>query len=49
MEKVLFGMTISLDGFVHDRDGDVSHLYPDLGALRQTEMLQEVIKTTGQL
>ncbi len=47
MGKVLFGMTISLDGFVNDRNGDVSRLYPDLGALRQTEMLQEVIKTTG--
>ncbi len=47
MGKVLFGMTISLDGFVNDRNGDVSRLYPDLGALRQTEMLQEVIQTTG--
>jgi dihydrofolate reductase len=47
MGKVLFGMTISLDGFVNDQNGDVSRLYPDLGALRQTEMLQEVIKTTG--
>ena len=47
MGKVLFGMTISLDGFVNDRNGDVSRLYPDLGALRQTEMLQEVIKTSG--
>ena len=47
MGKVLFGMTIALDGFVNDRNGDVSRLYPDLGALRQTEMLQEVIKTTG--
>ena len=47
MGKVLVGMTISLDGFVNDRNGDVSRLYPDLAALRQTEMLQEEIKTTG--
>jgi len=47
MGKVLLGMTLSLDGFVNDRNGDVSRLYPDLGALRQTEMLQEVIQTTG--
>jgi dihydrofolate reductase len=40
-------MTMSLDGFVNDRNGDVSRLYPDLAALRQTEMLQESIKTTG--
>ncbi len=47
MGKVLLGMTMSLDGFIHDRKGDVSRLYPDLGALRQTEVLQESIKTTG--
>src|SRR6266571_2213988 len=47
MGKVIFGMTMSLDGFVNDRNGDVSRLYPDLDALRKTEMLQEAIKTTG--
>jgi len=40
-------MAMSLDGFVNDRNGDVGRLYPDLEALRKTEMLQEVIKTTG--
>jgi len=47
MGKVIFGMTMSLDGFINDRNGDVSRLYPDLGELRKTEMLQEMIKTTG--
>lgn len=47
MGKVLLGMTISLDGFVNDRNGDVGSLYPDLGELRKTEVLQESIKTTG--
>ncbi len=47
MSKVLFGMTISLDGFVADRSGDLRPLYPDLDALRQTEMLQESIRMTG--
>ncbi|HJX09929.1 MAG TPA: dihydrofolate reductase family protein [Candidatus Binatia bacterium] len=47
MGKVLFGMAMSLDGFVNDRNGDVGRLYPDLEALRKTEMLREVIKTTG--
>jgi len=47
MGKVLFGMAMSLDGFVNDRNGDVGRLYPDLEALRKTEMLQELIKTTG--
>ena len=47
MGKVLLGMAMSLDGFVNDRNGDVGRLYPDLEALRKTEMLREVIKTTG--
>jgi dihydrofolate reductase len=47
MGKVTFGMTISLDGFVNDRNGSVGRLYPDLDELRQTELIQESIKTTG--
>src|SRR6266700_3662106 len=47
MGKVLLGMTMSLDGFVNDRNGDVLSLYPDLAALRETELLQESINTTG--
>jgi dihydrofolate reductase len=40
-------MAMSLDGFVNDRNGDVSRLHPDLAALRKTEFLQEVIKNAG--
>jgi dihydrofolate reductase len=47
MGKVIVGATMSLDGFVADRKGDLSRLYPDLEALRQTEALQESIRTTG--
>src|SRR4051794_28980224 len=47
MAKVIGGMTLSLDGFVSDPHGDISRLYPDLGNLRYTEMLQEEIRTTG--
>ena len=47
MGKVILFMTISLDGFINDRNGSVERLYPDLGALRKTEMLQELIKSTG--
>jgi len=47
MGKVIIGATLSLDGFMNDRHGDVSRLYPDLQALRSTEMLQEEIRTTG--
>ncbi len=45
--KVIFGMTVSLDGFVEDKNGSVGRLYPDLAALGETEMLQEEIRTTG--
>lgn len=47
MGKVIVGATMSLDWFMNDRNGDVSRLYPDLEALRKTEMLAEEIQTTG--
>ena len=47
MGKVIVGATMSLDWFMNDRNGDVSRLYPDLEALRRTEMLEEEIRTTG--
>jgi dihydrofolate reductase len=47
MAKVIIGATMSLDGFMSDRNGDVSRLYPDLEALHRTEMLQEEIRATG--
>lgn len=47
MAKVIIGMAMSLDGFVNDRDGGVNRLYPDLEALRKTEVLQEAIRNTG--
>ncbi len=47
MGKIIVGATLSLDGFMNDRHGEVSRLYPDLEALRRTEMLQEEIRTTG--
>jgi dihydrofolate reductase len=47
MGKVIVGTTMSLDGFINDRNGDVSRLYPDLEALRKTELLAEAIEMTG--
>ena len=47
MGKVIVGATLSLDGFMSDRHGDIRRLYQDLEALRSTEMLQEEIRTTG--
>lgn len=40
-------MTMSLDGFVTDQGGDLAPLYPDLEALRETEMLKASIRDTG--
>jgi dihydrofolate reductase len=47
MGKVVVGTTMSLDGFINDRNGGVQSLYPDLEALGKTEMLQESIRRTG--
>jgi len=47
MGNVIIGASMSLDGFMNDRHSEVSRLYPDLEALRRTEMLQEEIRTTG--
>lgn len=40
-------MSMSLDGFVADRDRDSTALYPDLGDLRNNEALAEMIESTG--
>jgi dihydrofolate reductase len=47
MATVVVGMTISLDGFVADREGSVARLYPDLAALRGTPYMTELIEETG--
>jgi len=47
MSKVIFGMTMSLDGFINDANGRVGLLYPDMQELGQTEIMQESIRTTG--
>ncbi|MCE8423522.1 MAG: dihydrofolate reductase family protein [Candidatus Methanoperedens sp.] len=49
MAKVILGVTISLDGFAEDSKGSVGALYPDLDALRKTDLLQESIRTTGSV
>jgi dihydrofolate reductase len=47
MGKVIFGMRVSLDGFVADRNGDSSPLYPDLAEIRDNEVVKEEIERTG--
>jgi dihydrofolate reductase len=45
--KVVFGMTMSLDGFVADENGSVSRLYADYAAFRDSEYMQSTIRDTG--
>ena len=40
-------MSMSLDGFVADRNGNAAPLYPDLENLRHTAALAEMIEATG--
>jgi dihydrofolate reductase len=40
-------MTISLDGFVADQNGNAGRLYPDLAALRSTVYMKDIIEQTG--
>jgi dihydrofolate reductase len=45
--KVIFAMTMSLDGFVNDERGGVDQLYPDLETLRESTLRREVVTNTG--
>jgi len=47
LAKVIVGMTISLDGFVADQNGNAGRLYPDLAALRHTAYMKHNIEQTG--
>jgi dihydrofolate reductase len=45
--KVIAGMTMSLDGFVADADGNVDRLYADFADLRETSYMTATIAETG--
>ncbi len=47
MAKVIVGMTVSIDGFVADQNGNAGRLYPDLAALRHTAYMKDAIGQTG--
>jgi dihydrofolate reductase len=47
MRKVIAGMTMSLDGFVNDRNGSAQSLSPDFEELHDVHSFQEMIKDTG--
>lgn len=47
MGKVIAGMTMSLDGFVADPNGNVDRLYPDLTDLQGTDYMNAAVEETG--
>ena len=54
MSKVVLGMTMSLDGFINDRDGSVDRLFSDLmlgnvlhESILNNEIMQEALQNTG--
>lgn len=47
MGKVIAGMTMSLDGFINDRNGSAESLSPDFSELLETSSFKEMINNTG--
>lgn len=47
MSKIIAGMTISLDGFINDRNGRVDKLYTDFEDIHTNGLLTESIENTG--
>jgi dihydrofolate reductase len=47
MGKVIAGMTMSLDGFVADADGNVDRVYADFADLQGTTYMTDTIAATG--
>ena len=47
MGQVILGMSVSLDGFIHDKDGSVNRLYADLQEIDYKEQFQDAIRMSG--
>jgi dihydrofolate reductase len=47
MSKVIAGISVSLDGFINDQQGDVGKLYPDFKEWHDVPSFQEMIRSTG--
>jgi dihydrofolate reductase len=45
--RVIGGMTVSLDGFVQDADGDAHALFSDMDALQDSPYMREIRDGTG--
>jgi dihydrofolate reductase len=49
MGKVMAGMTMSLDGFINDRNGSAQDLSPDFEELLETSSFKEMTENTGAI
>jgi dihydrofolate reductase len=47
MGKVIAGMTMSLDGFINDRNGSVKKLFPDFAEFHNVPSFKKMIENTG--
>jgi hypothetical protein len=47
MGKVMAGMTMSLDGFINDRNGSAESLSPDFSEFLEAPTFKEMTKNTG--
>jgi dihydrofolate reductase len=47
--KIIAGMTMSLDGFVADAEGNAGRLYPDFAELQGSPFMEEMIAETGSV
>jgi len=47
MGKVTAGMTMSLDGFINDKNGSAESLSPDFSELLETSTFKEMVEETG--
>jgi dihydrofolate reductase len=47
MEKVIAGMTTSLDGFINDGNGSAERLSPDFSELLDSHAFKEQVQNTG--
>src|SRR5512138_3952565 len=47
MGKVIAGMTMSLDGFIHDGNGSAEELSPDFSELLDAPSFKEAVNNTG--
>lgn len=47
MSKVIAGMTMSLDGFINDRNGSAQSISPDFSELLESATFKEMVENTG--